>query len=164
MSQDPPEPFEVTPDQKYDMLEAIDHLKFLEPIALSLQTLVEAGGLTTQPSASNDEPKPQPPPTELPADANPIELTLPDGRTVPTKVIRALAEYDESVWPGALDPMARASVASVVINTIKADEQPALRTNYPFCLDNPEDIDNDSPCIKRAEHPGKHQDNNDGVW
>lgn len=169
MSQDPPEPLMLTSDQKYDLLEAIDQLQFLkhlEPIAQSLQTLAEQERSTTPQQAS--EPGRswtlEPPVAEVPAEANPIELTMPDGRKVPTKVIRALAEYDESVWPGALDPKARASVAALVIQQIKSDEPPPLSTNYPFCLDDPENVSNDSPCIKRAEHPGKHQDNNDGTW
>lgn len=164
MSQDPPEPLLLSSDQKYDLLEAIDHLKHLESIAQSLQTLASGAGASTTLQQGESPVNNEPPRTELPADANPVEMTLPDGRKVPTKVIRALAEYDESVWPGALDPMARAAVASVVIGVIKDDEPPALATNYPFCLDDPEDVHNDSPCIKRVEHAGKHQDNNDGTW
>lgn len=163
MSQDETHPWEMTWAQQADLEEAIQHLKFLEPIAQSLSTLAEQGRPTTEPQPSS-EPERLTPRSELPADANPEEMTLPDGRKVPTKVIRALAEYDETVWPGALDPMARASVASVVIGSIKEDEQPALRTNYPFCLDDPEGVSNDSPCIKRADHRGQHIDNNDGTW
>lgn len=141
-------------------LDRMDHN--LNRIAQSLQTLVVEGRSTTQqPAASASQ---EVPPAELPAEANPVELTMPDGRKVPTKVVRALADYDEAIWPGALDPRARASVAAVILGVVKGDEPPALATNYPFCLDDPENVSNDSPCIKRAEHRGLHQDNNDGTW
>lgn len=163
MSQDPSEPLTLSSDQKYDLLEAIDHLKFLEPIAQSLSTLVEGRPTTEQ--QPNSEPQTRLlPPTEIPSEGTPERIVLPDGREVPTNVVRALAEYDETTWPGALYPEARASVASLVISTMKEYAVPALRTNYPFCLDDPEVVANDSPCIKRADHRGKHQDNNDGTW
>lgn len=165
MSRETPEPLALTSDQKYDLLEAIEHLKFLEPIAQSLSTLAEAGRSTTpqQPSEPERPPVPQ---SEVPARATPEEITLPDGRTVPTNVVSALAEYDAGTWPGSVLPEARAAVASVVIREVEKNEKPALRTDYPFCLDEAETqgVDSGSPCIKRSGHPGKHQDNNDGVW
>lgn len=142
-------------------LDRMDHN--LNRIAQSLQTLV-AEARSTTPQQAGSAASTEVPPAELPAEASPTELTLPDGRKVPTKVVRALAEYDEATWPGALDPRARASVASVVLGVVQGDTPPPLSTNYPFCLDDPENVSNDSPCIKRVEHPGKHQDNNDGTW
>jgi hypothetical protein len=163
MSQEPSEPFTVTSEQKYEILEALDHLQHLEGIDQSLKLLAEAAQSTTAQPPSSEQPKVLPP-AEIAAEANPERVVLPDGREVPTAVIQALHEYDASVWPGALLPEARASVASAVLRAAKGAEVAVLRTNYPFCLDDPEAVKNDSPCIKRADHPGKHQDNNDGTW
>lgn len=105
------------------------------------------------------------PPSEMPVAANNDVVSLGDGRSVPTAVIRALDEYDTATWPGALLPEARAAIAHVVINVIEADKEPVLRTNYPFCLDpNPANLSYESPCVLKAGHPLKHKDNNDGEW
>lgn len=146
-------------------LDRMDHN--LNEIAQSLRTLASRAVESTTPQQASGPGSSwtvEPPKTELPADANPEEMTFPDGRKVPTKVVKALADYDESIWPGAVDPVARASVAAVVLGVIKGDEPPALATNYPFCLDDPKDIDTSSPCIKRADHKGTHQDNDYGTW
>lgn len=164
MSQEELRPWLMTSQEQVDLEDAIQHLKYLEPIAQSLSTLAAQERLTTPQLVSNVEPEVIRPISEIATAANPEVVTLPDGRTVPTSVIQALTAYDANVWPGALVPEARAAVASVVLREVKSDEVPALRTNYPFCLDDPEEASNDSPCIKRAEHNGKHQDNNDGTW
>ena len=103
--------------------------------------------------------------SELPVAANNEVISLADGRAVPTAVIRALDVYDTTIWPGALLPEARAAIAHVVINVVEADKEPVLRTKYPFCLEpNPGNLSYESPCILKAGHNTKHQDNNDGVW
>jgi hypothetical protein len=161
MSQDPDEPFELTRDQKYDLLEAIDHLKFLEPIAQSLSTLVEQERLTTTQSPPQPS-EPEKPQSEIPAGASGGHILLADGRSAPAVAVRALTEYD-ATWPGSVIPEARAAVAYAVLSAVEESKEPVLRTNYPFCLDpSPDTLD--SPCIKRADHRGKHQDNNDGTW
>lgn len=137
----------------------------LEHLAQSLGHLVEAGVPTTQAQASEQAQSVTPPQTEIPTAAKDGHIILPDGRSVPADVIRALTEYNEGVWPGALLPEARAAVAHVVIRTIEGNQEPVLRTNYPFCLDpNPGGRSYESPCILRADHSGKHRDNDDGVW
>lgn len=147
-------------------LDRMDHS--LDLIAQSLVHLAEAGRLTTQPSAPAEQLRQAnvtAPQSEIPVGANNDVVQLGDGRSVPTSVIRALDEYDTATWPGALLPEARAAVAHVVINVVEADKEPVLRTKYPFCLDpNPGGLTYESPCILRADHPGKHADNNDGVW
>ena len=105
------------------------------------------------------------PPSEMPVAANNDVVSLGDGRSVPTAVIRALDEYDTATWPGALLPEARAAIAHVVINVVESDKEPVLRTKYPFCLEpNPANLSYESPCILKAGHPLKHKDNNDGEW
>lgn len=128
--------------------------------AQSLARLEGVESTTAQSSKSS------PPQSEMPVQANPNEIIFADGRTVPAKAVQALAEYDRSVWPGAVLPEARASVASVVIRVVEENAVPVLRTSYPFCLDDAEvkGVDSGSPCIKRSGHKGQHQDNNDGVW
>jgi hypothetical protein len=149
------------------LLENLQFLNELQGIAQSLDRLLEQASAPTMHVPGN-EPTPQPvvePQTEIPASATADQIILPDGRSVPSAVVRALAEYDENVWAGALNPKARAAIAHVVIKTLDGDQQPVLRTNYPFCLDpNPGNLSYESPCILRADHPGKHRDNNDGVW
>lgn len=144
----------------------LQFLSELQGIAQSLALLLETTEQTTP--APGNEPTPQPivePLTEIPVSAENDTIVLPDGRAVPASVVRALAEYDAGVWAGALNPKARAAVAHVVIQAIDGDKQPVLRTNYPFCLDpNPGNLNYESPCVLRADHPGKHRDNNDGVW
>lgn len=143
------------------------NLLHFDRIAQSLETLAEQFVPTTAtpPASGTPQPTQIAPVTEVAVQGNDTEITLPDGRTVPTKVIRALAEYDNTTWPGAVTPEARAAIAHVVIKTIESDQEPVLRTNYPFCLnDDPRIREKSSPCIKRADHRGKHQDNNDGVW
>lgn len=158
--------FRTEQDKMQPMLENLKFLSELQGIAQSLGHLLEASAQTTL--VPGNEPTLQPvvePQTEIPASVEVGRIVLPDGRSVPVEVVRALAEYDENVWEGALNPKARAAVAHVVIKTIEGDQQPVLRTNYPFCLDpNPAQLSYESPCIKRADHPGQHQDNNDGVW
>lgn len=146
-------------------LDRMDHN--LDRLVLSLDRLVEAVRTTPQ-SAPSEQPRQasvQKPESEMPVSANNDAISLADGRSVPTSVIRALDEYDTTTWPGALLPEARAAIAHVVINVVEADKEPVLRTKYPFCLDpNPANLSYESPCILKAGHLTKHQDNNDGVW
>lgn len=134
-----------------------DHL---EQIAQSLARREGVESTTAPPARSN------PPQSEMPVKADPNEMVFSDGRTVPTKVVQALTEFDNSVWPGALLPEARASVASVVIRVVEENLAPVMRTSYPFCLDEAatKGVDRGSPCIKRSGHKGQHQDNDYGVW
>lgn len=137
----------------------------LEHLARSLDHLGAAGALTTQPPANEQAQSVEPPKTEIPTAAEDGHIILPDGRSVPAEVVRALTEYNEGVWPGALLPEARAAIAHVVIRTIEGNQEPVLRTNYPFCLEpNPGGHSYESPCVLRADHSGKHRDNDDGVW
>lgn len=170
MSTEPSQPIELTSDQKYQLLEDLSQLQHLSSIAQSLRLLAEAGPQTTAESLYREakgvvSTMATPPVAEVPTAANDKEITLPDGRTVPTATVRALTEYDETVWAGALIPEARAAIAYVVLNAVSQETEPVLRTNYPFCLAaNPVKGDTASPCIKRADHNGTHQNNNDEVW
>lgn len=160
-----PEP-QTQQESSLESLKSLEYLSALPEIAQSLAHLLETSAPTT-PVPGNEATLPPvvEPPTEIPASAEADTIILPDGRTAPAAVVRALAEYDENVWPGALNPKARAAVAHVVIQTIEGNLEPVLRTNYAFCLDpNPGGLSYESPCILRAEHPGKHRDNNDGTW
>ncbi len=165
MSQEQSRPIELTSYELSNLLQNLDqlqHLEHLGSLAQSLDRLVEAGGLTTQPPASEQS---SPPTSEIPTGAENDLIVLPDGRAVPSAVVRALTEYNETVWPGALLPEARAAIAHVVIREIEGNQEPVLRTNYPFCLDpNPGGQSYDSPCVLRSGHHGKHRDNNDGTW
>jgi hypothetical protein len=147
-------------------LHRLDHN--MDRIARYLGRLAESSESTTPGSAPGEPPRQGSvanPPSEMPVSANNDVVTLADGRCVPTTVIRALDEYDITTWPGALLPEARAAVAHVVINVVEQGMEPVLRTSYPFCLDpNPSNAAYESPCILRADHTGKHHDNNDGVW
>lgn len=105
------------------------------------------------------------PTTEIPTGADGDDIIFSDGRSVPAKAVRALTEYNEGVWQGAVVPEARAAVAYVVLSAVETEKLPVLRTNYPFCLEpNPSELASDSPCILRSGHRTKHADNNDGVW
>ena len=139
-------------------------LTSLERIARSLETIAETKVEKKEVEVEEVTPTMQPwPKTELPVEGNDKEIVLPDGRRAPSKVVRALAEYDSKVWPGALIPNARAAVAHLVISTMEEDLEPVLRTRYPFCLSpNPDSLE--SPCVLRADHRSKHRDNNDGTW
>lgn len=173
MSTSPSSPIELTSDEKYDLLENLGQLQNLEhlgSIAQSLALLAEAGGPTTARqqyrTSQNLVTEVAPTPVaEVAVSANDSEITFSDGRTVPTAAVRALTAYDETTWAGALLPEARAAVAYVVLNSVEVETEPVLRTNYPFCLaPNPVKGDPSSPCIKRTEHGGHHQNNEDQVW
>lgn len=149
------------------LMENLRSLAHLQDVAESLRLLLETTQQTTpvQPSDPTQQPSVEPPRSEIPAGADGDFIVLPDGRSVPSSIVRALTEYNEGVWPGAVLPEARAAIASVVIREIEGNQAPVLRTSYPFCLDpNPGNLSYESPCILRADHPGKHHDNNDGVW
>lgn len=161
-----PTPLEPNPLDQLSQLSQLDQLKHLDRIAQSLEILASRDELTTEiPPQSGEtlEPVRNNPMSEIPVQGDDKEIILPDGRTVPTNVVRALTEYNETTWPGALMPEARAAIAHVVIKAVAGDQKPVLRTNYPFCLNDDAPLI-DSPCIKRSGHPGRHQDNNDGVW
>lgn len=160
---EPRPPFE-TPSPQEVRIEIL----YLDQIAQSLALLVERSEPITPtpgPYVENETKEIFNPVTEIPVEGNPEEIILPDGRRAPAKVVRALTEYAETTWPGVMVPEARAAIAHLVIATMEDEKQPALRTNYPFCLDDNKDVrEKSSPCIKRSGHRGKHQDNNDGVW
>lgn len=164
MSIEEPVAFSVTPSEKFRLLDD------LSTIAQSLDRLAEAG-LTTPQQVFNQQvtaPTPEIPQSEVPAQGNDTEIVLPDGRSVPTAAVRALAEYAETTWPDSVLPEARAAVAYTVLSAVETEKEeqaePVLRTNYPFCLEpNPDPLE--SPCILRADHRAqKHADNNDGTW
>lgn len=147
--------------------ENLRFLGHLQDVAESLGLLLETTQLTTQQQASEQklQPSVEPPRSEIPAAADGDYIVMPDGRSVPAGIVRALTEYNEGVWPGAVLPEARAAIAHVVIKEIEGNQEPVLRTTYPFCLNpNPGNLSYESPCVLRADHPGKHRDNNDGVW
>lgn len=145
------------------LLSPLKHLSRLETIEDYLDQFLAHQG--EEQSTTPRQAKVPNPTSEMPVSANNDEVTLSDGRSVPTTVIKALDEYDTATWPGALLPEARAAIAHVVINVIEAGQEPVLRTNYPFCLEpNPANLTYESPCVLRAGHNTRHRDNNDGDW
>jgi hypothetical protein len=168
MSVEEPVAFSVTPSEKYRLLDD------LSTIAQSLDRLAEQGPTTPLSVFNQTVTSPamieltEIPPSEVPAQGNDTEIVLPDGRTVPTAAVRALAVYGDTTWPDAVRPEARAAVVWTVLSAVETEKEeakePVLRTNYPFCLEpNPDPLE--SPCILRADHRSpKHADNNDGTW
>lgn len=157
---------QTQPELALESLKSLEYLQCLPEIAQSLAHLLESSAPTTPVPGNETTPQSVVEPlTEIPSGAESDRVVFADGRSVPAAVIRALSEYDDRVWPGALLPKARAAIAHVVIKTVEGNQEPVLRSNYPFCLEpNPSGLSYDSPCVLRAEHSGVHHDNNDGVW